>query len=368
MLARANPYDFTLPLSLRMPFQSGLYNLPLLKWMCVMSSPHSYTQIDRDSFIVGAMGFNRYLKLDTARWAVDLLDLQVGDDLLSSNTWFDAEPRDLWFMSYSLDDAFRRGLKDTARPVRTRLWRQNLASDRKDIVWEGPFADCIHDLQLTKDRRYAIGSELGMHLDAQGRVVPSTMLVVDLQTGRALRKTGIKTGSHIAFDLNDPYVFYASEHNLALDGPCIHLYGPGSIVKYRIGDQRLVVESRFSSDDFYRITTHEVFRHRGRQLIAVTGYPDVVFFIDADTMRLYKTLKIDNGDAEAVDTSRGRHSCTSVVYGLTPTPDGERLFIGTANAAHVYDIETGQRVLQQPFTSTYFFLGHMKNTPSEVLP
>lgn len=116
------------------------------------------------------------------------------------------------------------------------------------------------------------------------------------------------TPAHVEFDLSDPSIFYVSCHNMSKFKSNMILHGPGAIVKYKYENNNLELLNYFSDNNFNRITTHKFFYYNKKRFLAVTGYPNNLYIIDADTMTLVKRIELFNAETE-VTYEKGLFSC-----------------------------------------------------------
>jgi hypothetical protein len=170
-------------------------------------------------------------------------------------------------------------------------------------------------------------------------LVPSEILILNLKTGEEWRLPMLSAG-HAEFDLEDQEICYLSGHNIGLIGPKVGIFGFGTIKKFRLKKTGPELAGEFSHPHFHRITTHIVFRHRGKILIGVSGYPSTVFLIDAATMKLYKTIKMEPG--ENVETSQFPHICQQDSYGIAASEDGETILAAGTGFVQAALIDEGR--------------------------
>jgi len=272
--------------------------------------------------------------------------------MLSTTNWFDQKTGELWFASWPVEATVRR-LINPRENVRVTIWKFSVQGNHVEQVWQGDLGDSLHQLLVSPDRRFLLLPELGLRLEEaipaespdqapaawrrlkEKGLVPSEILVLNLQTGEEW-KLPMLTAGHVEFDPEDQEVCYLSGHNIGLIGPKIGIFGSGAIQKFRLQETGPELAGEFSHPHFHRITTHIVFRHRGKTLIGVSGYPSTVFLIDAATMKLYKTIAMDFVDI--VETSQFPHICQQDSYGIAASEDGEAIFaVGTGfvQAAHI---------------------------------
>ena len=117
------------------------------------------------------------------------------------------------------------------------------------------------------------------------------------------------TPAHVEFDMHDQSVFYVSCHNMSKFKANMVLHGPGAIVKYRYCGGHIEQLGVFTDATFNRITTHKVFSYNGDTFIAVTGYPNLLYIIRADTMSLVKKIKLFEAESP-VEYKNGLYVCS----------------------------------------------------------
>ncbi len=342
---------------LSMPAETCPYDLTPAQWGDYAISPHSYMSVGDGQYQIGLNYFNRFMQLDVYRSEVRLLDPGVEGDFLSTTNWFDAASDEIWFASWNAVDAIYRNI-DPRADVTVRIWRGPLQEGRFKQVWEGTLGDSLHQLAVNPDKKFLIAAELGLRSDrfcAPAKLVPSRVLFLSLETGRQWHLE-MPAAAHIEFDPSDPAVCYLSGHNIGLVGPKVGIFGPGMISKVRLTPDGPRVEKTFSHPDFHRITSHIVFSHREKTLIAASGYPGSVFLIDAACMDLFKIIDMRTDDP--VDTSCGPHLCRQDSYGLCASDDGRHLLAVTTGGLRVFDLETGGAVLEEPVEGNCSFTGH----------
>jgi len=85
---------------------------------------------------------------------------------------------------------------------------------------------------------------------------------------------------------------YVSCHNMAHFG-AMHYLGPAVIDKFRVHEGKMIKMGSFCNPRGFRFTSHRLFTYNGRQYICTIGYPNRLFFIEADTMKLLYHYDID---------------------------------------------------------------------------
>lgn len=324
-------------------FPLNLESLPM--WQGFGIGPHSDTHLSQHKFQIGQRGFNRFIELDIATTMARLQDPEIEDYFLSCSNWVDPDTGDCYFAGWAIEDSIRRN-RDPQAPVAVNVFRASNSMEDIVKIWSGAFGDFLHQLNVSADGRYLILCEMGMRPARptptghpgnnpgawrrfhQAGMIESEILVLDLERGAEWRfRPPTPTAAHIEFHPEAPDLCYLSCHNVALVNGANTLFAPGTIYKYHLGPDGPQQMGAFSSPNFYRITSHCVFRHRGRVLIGVTGFPDRLFLLDADSMDLYDEFRLFDG--VQVDTSREPCFCPQdprAPYGLMPSLDGESMY------------------------------------------
>jgi len=352
------------------------YGLSEAQWWEYCLAPHSYLALEDGKCQVGLNLFNRFLHLDFNEQSALLVDPGVGNQFVSTTNWFDHERRELWFASWPVEGTVRRILNPRGG-VSVTIWKFSVRSGDIEKVWGGDLGDALHQLCLDPSHRFLILTELGLRLEepipaqspdhaprfweqvrARG-VVPSKILVLDLKTGQEWRLSTLTAG-HVEFDPEDPSVCYLSGHNIGLMGVEVGIFGSGIIHKYQLREIGPALLGEFTHERFHRITTHIVFRHRGKTLIGVSGYPGTVFLINAATMKLHRIIEMDS--PEKIDTSLFPHICGQDSYGIDASKDGEALLVAGTGFVRVADINEGRFICTQKiegYGADCCFTGHL---------
>lgn len=355
------------------------------QWWEYCLAPHSYLSLGDGKIQVGLNLFNRFLHIDFNSRSAQFIDPGVGNALLSTTNWFDEQTGEVWFASWPVSDTVRRMI-NPRKNVQVTIWKFSVGDKHAEQMWQGDLGDSLHQLSLSPDRRFLILTELGLRPEeaiplespeqapsAWGRVrerglVPSEILVLHLKTGKAWRLS-VQTAGHVEFDPEDPEICYLSGHNIGLIGAKVGIFGSGTIQKIRLKETGPELAGEFSHPLFHRITTHIVFRHRGKVLIGVSGYPNTIFLIDAATMQLYKTIAMDASDR--VETLSSPHICRQDSYGIAASTDGEALLAAGSGFVQAALIDEGRFSFYKEidgYGADACFTGHlgMFNIPLKV--
>lgn len=346
------------------------------QWWQYCLAPHSYLSLGNHQIQVGLNFFNRFLHIDFSSRSAQLVDPGAGDEMLSTTNWFDQKTGDVWFASWPMEDTIRR-LINPRENSRVTIWTFSIQKKNLTRIWQGNMGDALHQISLSPDRRFLILTELGLYSDdtvpaelqnlpvspekrkAGKKLIPSKILILNLKTGEGWQLPALTAG-HVEFDPEEQNVCYVSCHNIGLIGVKVGIFGAGLIKKIRLTKTGPELAGEFSHPAFHRITTHIVFRHRGKTLIGVSGYPDKVFLIDAATMTLYKIIEMEPG--EKVDVLTSPHICQQDSYGIAASEDGEALLAAGTGFIHVALIEEGRFSLKtriDDYGSNCCFTGHL---------
>lgn len=326
------------------------YGFSCLEQLMLMTVPHTVTSIGEGRFVVYLWSYCGYLVVDCRAKTVTYhtTDETEGDHVLGSQQWPDPQTGELYGMSYSLRDSLAR-VADPRRPVAARIFKHRIGSTATETIWSGELADYLHDIVVNGSRQYCVACELGMNLDERGDIIPSKVIVVDLRNGKEWTLDRFIVAAHAQFDPQDPDVIYFSNHNFQFEHSSIlrllkratyavRFRGPASVFKYRLtpdGPREIGV---FTRPDFYRLTNLHVFRHRGRKVMAAMGFPDEVFLVDADRMSFIRKIRVR--DPRSLKHLWSRKP--AMIGTISPSLDGEKLFVQTTKSFQVIDLATGE--------------------------
>ncbi len=123
------------------------YGFSFLEQIMLMTIPHTATDIGEGRYIISLWSYAGFLEVDCRMKSVTYhtLDDTEGDHVLGSQQWFDRETRELYAMSYSLPDSFKR-IGDLSRPVFSRIYKQKIDSSAADEIWSGDLSDYLHEI------------------------------------------------------------------------------------------------------------------------------------------------------------------------------------------------------------------------------
>jgi hypothetical protein len=81
-----------------------------------------------------------------------------------------------------------------------------------------------------------------------------------------------------------------------------------------------------------------VFNHRGQKILAAIGSPNYIFIVDANTMRFIKKVEVNHPK-----TLKHLYKNIPCIIGtISPSIDGEKIFIQTTRSFQVLDISSGK--------------------------
>jgi hypothetical protein len=329
-------------------------------WRQFSIGPHSVIRRGTREFEVGQRCYPRFVSIDLVSRQAFLKDPGIGGEFLSCTNWFDSNRSSLYFASWPIEGTLRRD-RNPEEHVRTTIWRR-MNDGTSTAHWQGEFGDLLHQVGGSPDDRLLVLCEMGMRarlpvpLGHPGTypkewaefhrmgVTRSAILFLDAEKGNVWTVySPVATAAHVEFDPLDPTCCFISCHNLALLRGANAIFGGASILRYRITTEGPRLEAAFTHPEFFRATSHQVFRFRGETLIAVTGFPDKVLVLDGRTMKLRSLLRLYSGST--VDTHGRPHFCVPDLlspYGIAPSPDGSALFIVGSGTLTVVDLASGE--------------------------
>lgn len=338
------------------------YGCPEKTWLAYCLAPHSYRSIGGRNVQVGLNIAGQFLHVDFHAGTAELADPGIGNQFVSTTNWVDPQTQELWFGSWAMEDTFRRAAEPD-RPVRGSLWKYTFDTGLLAQVWHGETGDSLHQVSLSPDKRYAVICEIGLYANEalqRKKVHFSKYLILDMTNGQEWN-ISVPTAAHIEFDPVDPSRIYLSSHNIGLIGGKVGIFGQGKLLACTMTPDGPVFDGAFTHDAFLRVTTHAPFVHRGKTMLAVTGYPGSIFMIDAQTMTLVKT--IDLGVTEDVKTAHAPHICTKDSYGILPSNDGEHVFVAQSGKMSILTVHDGKLETwwntDAPDADKWCFTGHM---------
>ena len=350
-------------------------------WRTYCTGPHTDHPLEDGRILVGCRAFNRYIVMDPRTAKAELWNPNVNDDFVSCTNHIDANG-EMFFAAWPLEDTHGR-TQSPASPVRVRLLRTHVGGTDPQEIWSGVLGDFLHVVAMSADRRFLVATEMGVRprrrmpsvdTDAapdawracrDAGIVPSATLVVDLERGREWRiNTPTATTAHVEFDPEVPNRCYISAHNIALDKSCQVLFGPGELYAYDLLEDGPKLRGTYSAPDFHRVTSHQVFRAGTKKLIAITGYTEQIFLLDADTMEHHRTIPLF--EADGVNTADLPFICVPEArapYGVAMSADGRHLYVTGSGTLFVVETDTG-RVVHGPIQFHHeeddeFVTGHL---------
>ena len=355
-------------LSLRNLFSAKYhYGFNLLEQVMLMTVPHTATPLGDGKFIINLWSWFGCILIDVKQETASyyLMEDLPDQHVLGSQQWFDAKSGDLYAMSYVLKDSLGR-IRDPGHAVPFRVFKHRLDADGTDTVWEGELADYMHDIQLNATMQYGVVCELGMYKNQSDKMLPSKVLVFDLQNKRHWILEEFIVAAHACFDPVEPNVVYFSNHNFEFEHSdmvtllkkgsySVRFHGPAAIYKYELtpdGPKQLGV---YTQEDFFRLTNMHVFLHRGRKMIVAMGFPDVVFLIDAADMRFIRKIVVK--DPVSINHLYSRKP--SLIGTIALSPDGDQLFVHTTRSFQVVDIDSGEPLFMRDCFRHHTCFNHM---------
>ena len=235
----------------------------------------------------------------------------------------------------------------------------------------------IHQVGLTRDHKHLVLAQMGMFVEGDPeearirrqadacRLAPSQLTVIERASGDWFQADPpVACPAHVEFDPKDPHLLYVSCHNMGLHACSNILFGPGALARYRICGGRLIREGVFTCANFYRITSHKLVRLWGRDLIAVTVYPNRLQLIDAATMESRGQYIVYAAAPEPPEVLRGLRTNLDAPFSLINLPGTQALLLSSTRNFYVMDFSAGMEgplVTTIPYNETGEFLvgGHI---------
>ena len=352
-------------------FKRFHYKFTFLEQLMLMTVPHTVTPVEDGRVFINLWAYFGYVEIDCRQKAATyrLLNDPAYRRILGSQQYFDRDTRQRYYVTYALGESLGR-IDRVDNPVRCTVYKQRMDTGTTECVWTGAFADYVHDMVVDGNRRYCVVPELGLYTDEKDRIVPSRVLILDLSTKKSWTIKRFSVAAHAQFHPDDPTVVFFSNHNFYFEHTrlltllkkatyTVKFKGPASIFRYHITPDGPEETGVFTRPDFFRLTNFHVFNHRNRTIIAAIGFPDMIFLIDALTMDYIKTIVVGNAGHALRLKSRKRAG----VGTISPSSDGEKLYVQTTRSFQVVDVETGEAemVIKHFFTRTCS--NHMQTVP-----
>jgi hypothetical protein len=352
----ANYKKYRLIPSLGFLLQKYHYGFNFLEQIMLMTVPHTVTDIGHSQFIINLWSYYGYLVIDCKQKTVQyrMLEENEDDHVLGAQQWFDPDTEELYYMTYSLADSLKRSI-DPNHKVFFKLCKQEIKTGNTKVIWQDNFSDYAHDLLINKTRRYCVIPELGMYTDDAHNLIPSKVLILDLINNKQWILQRFIVAAHAQFDPEDPDLIYFSNHNFEFQHTNIFkllkkaIYGiafkgPAAVYKYRLTPEGPKELGVFTQPDFFRLTNFHVFKHRGEKILAAIGSPNYIFIAAAENMQFIRKIEVN-------------HTNRNIPCGIgtiSPSLDGEKLFVHTTRSFQVIDVATGkpEMVINHTFNHT----------------
>lgn len=105
-------------------------------------------------------------------------------------------------------------------------------------------------------------------------------------------ETKFSAPAHFEIDEETNSIFVSSHNFVKYDRR--YFTGPGAIDKFILEKGKLKNVGTFVDETWFRYTSHKLFRYKGKLYVCITWYPNRLFFVDAQTMKL--EYYFDSGD------------------------------------------------------------------------
>lgn len=127
---------------LLLPADQYPYDLTESQWWEYALSPHSYLSLGHGQYQIGLNYFNRFLHLDVQLAKAHLFNPGIGDEFLSTTNWLDEATGQLWFASWTAQDALKRN-SNPLHHVQAAIWTLSLDNGKIAQVWRGNLGDSL---------------------------------------------------------------------------------------------------------------------------------------------------------------------------------------------------------------------------------
>ena len=260
--------------------------------------PHTCI-IHKDKIYVFMINMPYFLIIDTK---TDQLQIVEDPDkkLISSTNIIRNDH--LYYARYSIDDRIYN-LKD-GRFLDTQIVKMNINSLDVKVISDFKSSDICHSVSVSPDEKYIIaivansdpvmkfrGSEIERSRDELKELgdkgVCESQIHIFLSSDKKHKKIPrYDTLGHIEFGYKDSDVCYISAHNLTTNQNNNFTYcmGSASILKLKLSDDSEIIDI-YTSDDFFRMPCHKLYRKNSTDYIIANSYPRQVHLINADTMK-----------------------------------------------------------------------------------
>lgn len=245
-------------------------------------------------------------------------------------------------------------------PLRTELMTVDRATGAVEVCGTLPYflIDTLHQLVHSPDG-YFVGVDMNLSVScgpdgvpgashegidpvtyAGGHFPRSGFFVADDHLKRVQILTpSAACAAHADIDPLDPEVFYVSCNNISKWRRQVVLHGPGVLERYRYRGGTVTREASYSDPEFLRITSQRCFVRDGRLLLAVTGYPNKLYLLDARTLELIDRIVLF--DAERRDPPYICEKNSSAPLYLAVSEDSRYVYMTGAFELFVVDLDAG---------------------------
>lgn len=359
-LNEANYKQYKFLSRLRMYFQKYHYGFNFFEQIMLMTVPHTVTPIGQGCFIISLWSYYGYLLVDCKEKTVTykMMDENPENHVFGSRQLYDADTKSLYYMTFSAKDSLKKTL-DPFDQVFSKILRSDLKNNKTEHVWSGIFSDYMHDIQISRNKRYMVVCDMGRFTDKADTLIPSRLLVLDLKENKEWLIRDIPNAAHALFDPDDPEVIYFSNHNfqfihtpflelIKIGSYSLRFFGPASVHKYRITPDGPKEIGVFSDPNLFRMTNFHIFQSEGKKILALMGAPNYIYIVDPDNMKFIRRIGIKNPDTECY------------IGTFAPSPDGKKLYIQTTRSFQIADIKNGSTEMARSLKFNHTCSNHME--------
>lgn len=296
-----------------MPYQSKIQEIFQFyeSFLYIRTLPHSACYFNNQIFISPVHG-NFVMKLDLSNNKFSLIMAEEYDVFSSTNHIVN---NNLYLTRWNLFDSLER--KCGEDDVNLEFVKYNISCEKFDVVKQINGPDGIHQTAVSDNGENIIAVEM-----SRFSKIPMDLHVrPNNQRMKELVKSGISDGriinyntkddtistlklskgsAHVEFDVANQNVCYISLNNLL----SFNCFGPGEFVKIK-NENGLKIVDYYRDKDLFRIPSHKIYEYKNKSYLVTIAYPSLLYIIDAETMKLWKKIYINNNTKKKPNFENG---------------------------------------------------------------
>ncbi len=345
-------------------FKKFHYGFNFLQFIMLSTVPHTVNYIGNGKFYINFWSYIGFIEVDCENKTAKYLrhNIQGDDTVLCSQQWMDFDENCSYHATFSLKESLKK-IEDPFRPVSTSIFKEHI-SGKKEEIWKGLFSDYLHDIVVNSTKTYCAVCEMGVFPDNENNIIPSKVLILDLINKKHWFIDNFNVAAHAQFDPSDPNIIYFSNHCFKFVATSVidlirkpyspEFTGNARVYKYRLTSEGPKELGFYSDVELFRMTNFHVFVHKKRKIIAAMGYPNYIFFAEADTLKTIKKIELQH---KPVKSSVKPKSC--LIGTLSPSTDGNYLYVQTSFSLQIIDVEKGIPIEYFPYENNHTAANHM---------